>query len=236
VFLAGSVVRGEATASSDLDLVIVHESLHHAYRESFIAHGWPIEAFVHDRETLNHFFGTDRASGVPTLAAMIAEGIELPAPSEFSTSLKHFAGDALRAGPPLWTEKDLALSRYFITDVVEDLRAPRSMPEFHASVSRLHEMLANHYCRSRGLWSAKGKAIVRRLQHIDALYAEAFLSAFHGAWASADSTAVIALCEATLQKDGGFLFDGYRADAPESWRAVSADADADEKSDRERKA
>jgi hypothetical protein len=219
VFLAGSVVRGEHTESSDLDLVIVYESLHHAYRESFFAHGWPIEAFVHDRQTLQYFFASDRAEGLPTLASMIADGIELPEKSTFSADLKRLAADVLHAGPPPWTEKDLSLSRYLITDVIEDLRTPRSTAELQASVAQLHQMLATHFCRSHGLWTAKGKAIVRRLQQIDSSFADSFSFAFRCAWSSSDTAPLIALCETTLARDGGFLFDGYRADAPESWRS-----------------
>ena len=52
IFLAGSVARGEGTATSDLDLVVVFQQLPAAYRESFQFEGWPVEAFVHDPETL----------------------------------------------------------------------------------------------------------------------------------------------------------------------------------------
>ena len=52
VLAAGSIVRGEATAYSDLDLVVVYSKLPCAYRESFSFHGLPVEAFVHDPETL----------------------------------------------------------------------------------------------------------------------------------------------------------------------------------------
>jgi hypothetical protein len=218
VFLAGSVVKGEGTAFSDLDLVVVYQTVHHAYRESFRAHGWPIEAFVHDPETLRYFMGTDRGTGVPTLASMIADGIELPAANEFSHSLKQSASEVLRAGPPQWTEKDRAWSRYLISDLVEDLRAPRSHAEFHACASRLYEMLANHFCRSRGLWSAKGKAIVRRLAEVDRPFADSFTTAFHTALSNSDSLPLISIADAALHADGGYLFDGFRADAPEDWR------------------
>jgi predicted nucleotidyltransferase len=219
VFLAGSVVSGEGTAYSDLDLVVVYQTLHHAYRESFMSHDWPVEAFVHDRQTLNYFLGTDRVSGIPTLASMIVDGIALSAASEFSQSLKQLASEVLNAGPPLWAEKDLALSRYLITDLVEDLKAPRSTAEFQASAARLYEMLANHILRSRGLWSAKGKGIVRRLQAVDGSFAQAFTDAFEIAFIQSDPSSLIAISEVGLRADGGFLFDGYRADAPEAWRA-----------------
>lgn len=53
---AGSLVRGEGTAYSDLDLVVVYARLPAAYRESFVFEGFPVEAFVHDPETLEYFF------------------------------------------------------------------------------------------------------------------------------------------------------------------------------------
>ena len=56
MFAAGSIVRGEGTAFSDLDLVIVHGRLDRAYRESFRYDRVPVEAFVHDPETLGTFF------------------------------------------------------------------------------------------------------------------------------------------------------------------------------------
>ena len=44
VFLAGSLVRGEGTSTSDLDLVIVFDRLPNAFRESFWHEKWPVEA------------------------------------------------------------------------------------------------------------------------------------------------------------------------------------------------
>ena len=41
--LAGSVIRGEATATSDLDIVIFDKTLKSSYRESIIKYDWPIE-------------------------------------------------------------------------------------------------------------------------------------------------------------------------------------------------
>lgn len=48
LFLAGSVMRGQGTPHSDLDVVVVYKSLPAAYRESLYHQGWPVELFVHD--------------------------------------------------------------------------------------------------------------------------------------------------------------------------------------------
>ena len=52
VLAAGALMRGQGTAYSDLDLVVIYERLPVAYRESFRFQGLPVEAFVHDPETL----------------------------------------------------------------------------------------------------------------------------------------------------------------------------------------
>ena len=85
LFLAGSVVRGEGTPGSDLDLVVLYERLPNAYRESLVYEGWPVEAFVHDPETLRRFFQTDSREGIPSILYMVVEGVELPATSVTTT-------------------------------------------------------------------------------------------------------------------------------------------------------
>src|SRR5690349_7126567 len=78
-FAAGSLVRGEGTAYSDLDLVVVYPTLPAAYRESFRFDGLPVEVFVHDPGTLEYFFvEMDAASGIPALPQMVVEGHEIP--------------------------------------------------------------------------------------------------------------------------------------------------------------
>ncbi|MGI9449817.1 MAG: nucleotidyltransferase domain-containing protein [Geminicoccaceae bacterium] len=224
LFLAGSLVRGEGTITSDLDLVVMYEQLDAAYRESFYHQKWPVEAFVHDPSTLDYFFrSVDRVNGVPSLPNMVAEGIEIPHPSAFGRRMKSLAESVIAEGPPAWSRRDSDLSRYMITDHIEDLRAPRSHHEAFATLSILYPALANHYFRSKGHWSAKGKTIPRALKSHDAAFAKRFLSAFDMALSSQEMSGVIEVAAEVLKSDGGFLFDGYTQHAPKEWRVHSAD-------------
>jgi predicted nucleotidyltransferase len=219
VFAAGSLVRGEGTAYSDLDLVVVYPNVACAYRESFRFQGYPVEAFVHDPETLNYFFlEVDRPSGVPSLPQMVAEGVEIPEPTETSRSLKALAASVLALGPPPLSEQDLKGLRYGITDLLDDIRDPRSNEELAGTGSQLFEGLANYYLRTHGLWSAKGKSIPRALQRADAALSVRYFRSFDDLFARGDARSVIALAEELLAADGGLLFEGYRRDAPAAWR------------------
>jgi hypothetical protein len=188
-------------------------------RESFHFDGWPVEAFVHDPETLDYFFQhVDARSGVPSLATMVAEGTEIPSPSAFSDGLKKIADSVLAKGPPAWSKADIDRSRYMISTTIDDLKEPRSRAEQMASAAALYGALANHYFRRQGLWSAKEKAIPRRLCEVDAPLAVRFTEAFDTLFRTADSTKVAALTEELLSPDGGLLFAGYTAPAPAEWR------------------
>ena len=210
LFLGGSVMRGEATPASDLDIVVVYERLPNAYREAFVYGGWPVEAFVHDAGSLEEFFESDRRRGVPSLMSMVWEGVEVPEASEFSGGLKRRARELLEAGPPPWDEEELTLRRYRLTDWVDDMRFPRSGEELVATGAWLYQDAAEFYFRTRGMWSAHSKTIPRRLRAADADFAGRFLRAFETLFADKRPDAAVALVEELLEPFGGLLFEGFR--------------------------
>jgi hypothetical protein len=215
IFLCGSVVRREDTPFSDLDLVVVYERIEQARRESYVHKSWPVEAFIHDPQTLEYFFReVDRPTGIPSLADMVAGGIALPVETAFSRSLKDLAQHVLAEGPPQWSSEDLDASRYTITDLIDDIRSPRSRDELIGATAQLYPIVANHFFRSQGLWSAKGKSIPRRLRKVDPVFADQFIAAFQQVFEHATCEPVIQLCERLLQPAGGWLFSGYTLDAP----------------------
>lgn len=220
VLLAGSVVRGEATKHSDLDLIIIYDVLDRARRESFVHDGWPVEAFIHDPKTLDYFFReVDRPSGVPSLPDMVANGLEVSESNQIAIEVKALAHQVLEEGPLIWTDADRNNSRYAITDMVNDIRSPRSIHELQATLMYLYPAMANHYFRSRGIWAAKGKSIPRKLAAIDEGFANRFTAAFDAALTMADTDKIIRLSENLLEPDGGFHFDGNSRLTPKNWRS-----------------
>ena len=158
MFAAGSLVRGEGSAFSDLDLVVVYSTLPTAYRESFRFDGYPVEAFVHDPQTLEYFCVTiDRTSGCPALPQMVAEGLEIPRPTTLSASLKARAVAIIHAGPPPLDVETDRRRRYVISDLLDDLRGVGSRNEVVATGTRLYEELADYYLRRNGYWSGRGR-------------------------------------------------------------------------------
>lgn len=218
VFLAGSVMRGQGTPHSDLDVVVVLAHLPSAYRESLFHLDWPVELFVHDPETLAYFFADNRQRGVPSLAAMVAEGLELPESTPLSQSFKEQAHQLLRSGPPLWSRAQINEARYFVSDLCDDLRQPHRPEQLCASGCRLYETLANFTLRANGQWSATGKSIPERLDRLKPGLAQTYTSAFEELFGARNPGPILALAELLLEPFGGMLFCQPPNSAPPQWR------------------
>jgi hypothetical protein len=175
---------------------------------------------VHDPETLEYFFvEVDRLSGIPALPQMVVDGVEIPEPSTISKALKQRAAALIEDGPPTLESDHERRIRYFISDLLDDLRAPRSRDELIATGAKLYEQLADWYLRRRRLWSAKGKAIPRVLRQADPILCRQYLDAFDDLFVRGNPESAISLSEDLLRDAGGVLFEGYRAEAPSAWRA-----------------
>jgi predicted nucleotidyltransferase len=224
-FVGGSFNRGEETAYSDIDLVVIFEKLDHAWRESFTHGGWLVEAFVHDPETLQWFFEHDAKNAAPILASMVSEGPIIPDGHILGDELRDVAKSIIRTGPIAWDGPTILEKRYLITNLVDDLRAPRNAIEAAASIGALHEKLAEFYLRANRRWWAGDKHIPRKLEKADPELAARWNQIFVQAWQSGDTREIILLAEEILKPHGGFLFNDYRLDAPKDCRTPQMESD-----------
>lgn len=223
IFWAGSVSNDQGTSASDLDLVIVYEHIPNAYREAFIYEGWPIDAFVHGKDTLRYFFEESKNnSGIPGLLHMIIYGREITPTSPFSESIKILAKQTLQSGPALWSKEDIDKERFLITDTLEDVLFPKSRAEQMASASWLYEALSQFYFRAQNKWCASGKSIARYLEGDNLELAKEFSESFESVFKIGDCVDLKNLTQKILQPYGGFLWDGYKSEASKDARISEA--------------
>lgn len=217
-FAAGSIVRGQGTHLSDIDLVVVYEHLESARRESFMADGVPVESFVHDPATLAWFMDADIDRGVPSILNMIAEGRIIGSLTDRARRLQEDAVRRLSSGPPGMNPEHLNALRYDLTDAMNDLKGTRSPGEVMAIGTLLYPRLAELCLRNCAKWNGIGKWAPRLLTEMDPDLAARFEHAFRNLFIASSCTAVIALAEQELEAVGGPLFEGDCRIAPASWR------------------
>jgi hypothetical protein len=206
-FVAGSIVRGEGTRPSDVDLVVLYTSLPNARRESFESAGLPVETFVHDGLTLSWFLENDARNGHAAIPGMVAEGVVIGPRTGEALACRSW----LARGSGLLAPRRLEALRYDVTDKMDDLLGDRSRVEIIAIGTALYRPLSELALRRRGSRSGAGKWIPRLLRQADPTFAARFEDAFDILFQVGDGALAlaVALAEAELAAVGGRLFDGY---------------------------
>ena len=217
-FVSGSIIRGEGTKHSDLDIIILFPKIPNAYRESFIYESTPIEAFIHDPETIHWFVDDEKKNGGAYLAHMMSTGKIIPKPTTLSKEMLGYVKSVLKNGPDVISNESLLKLRYLITDLVDDLRDDRPQQEKVACAIKLYPLLAEAVLRNAGQWLAHGKWIPRKLKIADAKIAKKFDAAFDDVFVEHSAKKLIKLSEQILEPLGGFYWEGWRTAAPKKWK------------------
>ncbi len=208
-FVAGSIMRGQGTIGSDIDMVVIYPRLERAWRESFVEEGFPVEAFVQDPATLDVFLGRDVENGRPVMINMVVEGRIVGAHVKGAAALRARAASLLKAGPAPLNGERLEFLLYQVSDLADDLRGYRDREEMLAIAVTLYPKLIDLMLWGRGHWSGAGKWLPRRLRAVDAALADQLAAAMATA-AAGDGAALLALCERELATRGGAVFAGFR--------------------------
>ena len=207
--LAGSVVRGEATNTSDLDLVVFDSSLKNCYRESFIDFGWPVEVFVNNLSSYKGFFASDAERARPSLPRMVSEGIIIK-DKGIVEGIKEEAKAILEKGPEQWSAETIKIKRYFLTDTLDDFIGCTNRAEELFIANTLGDLLSEFVLRVNGYWIGTSKWIIRALKQYDEQFTQDFVEAFDLFYREGKKEFIIKLVDRVLEPFGGRLFEGFQ--------------------------
>ena len=209
--VAGSVVRGEATTTSDLDVVIINDKNEETYRESFYEYGWPIEVFIYTFETYKDFFESDVKRRRPSLPKMLSEGIVLKDKYGIESKIREEANQLLKNGPAPFDQSEMNSQRYNITDMIDDLIGAKVYEEEIFIVNELSEKIVNFILVNNGQWMGRGKWLPKLLKKFDEeLYIE-LINSLNKFYKDNDKQYFTEYVTDELNKYGGRLFEGYLA-------------------------
>jgi hypothetical protein len=214
-WLAGSVVSGEATPTSDLDITVLLPGPPAPFRESLVYDGWPVELFVHTRESVSHWIEKDLQRRRPTLARLISSGVVLLDADGAGVALAEECAMILAAGPGPVSDADRDALRYGLTDLLDDLADCTDPVTAAALAFTTWEQAVNLLLMLDGRWWGTGKWLVRELRDHDAAHGTSYALRLHAALVSAverDPVLLTVVAEEILEEAGGRLWAGYRVE------------------------
>lgn len=208
VFLAGSASRGEETSTSDLDIVIVDNSIISTYRESIVLYDWKIETFFHNYNSYLSQFNIDKDTGRPILANMLAEGKVIKDNGK-SNEIKNNAKEFIKAGPNPLSESFIRASRYFIYDLLDDFADTENHHEAILTLNTISLQFADFILRVNGQWTGRGKGLTRALKQFDEVMYKRYFETLDYYYIGREKQPFIDFVNEFYEPFGGPLFDGF---------------------------
>lgn len=213
--VGGSVIRGEATSTSDLDIVLIDDQEDAPLRASYVYEDWPIEVFVHTEESLPEWIAKDGKRQRPSMAMMVAESVPIRGNEVLVDRMKEIARALLEHGPERLTPEGLEDWRYSLTDLLDDFLGADDLNEGMFVANDLAVEIANLSLLLHGRWLGSGKWVPRALTRLDPSLTSRLTDALKTYYRTEDKRLLIALADETLNRAGGRLFEGYYRSARE---------------------
>ncbi|SEM42854.1 nucleotidyltransferase domain-containing protein [Streptacidiphilus jiangxiensis] len=217
-FVAGSVLTGHRTPTSDLDIVVLLAGPPAPYRENLRHQGWPAELFVQTEADWHRFADQEAAEGRSPLLHMCAEGQLLADHDGLGATLQTLSRQRLAAGPPPTPVLELDRRRYEITDGLDDLRGSADHAERVYLAAQLLHKASELALRADGRWLGGGKWLSRRLAAADPGLHDRLVAGLAGIAADApgSTAAMAAAVDDALARAGGRLWEGYGLGRPKA--------------------
>jgi hypothetical protein len=168
--LAGSIVRGEGGATSDLDVFVVHGEPWRLREQRRFA-GVPAELFVNPAAQVRRYFASEHARARPCTAHMFATGEPVEPVASVIAELVAEARDWL-ARPIERTAAELEQHRYGAVDTLDDARDVGDPATRSLLLGEVVRSVVDYAFVSRAMFVPRRKDVVAKLAAIDARAAE----------------------------------------------------------------
>ncbi len=210
-WLGGSVVRGDASSTSDLDITVLLSGPPAPMRRSLEYGGWPVEVFVHTEDSLAHFRNKDQERRQPSMMRLVGETVVLLDTDGSGARLQQECIDEVAAGPRALTTPELDQLRYGITCLLDDLADAATDDVRTALASMLWQDAARLLLTGSRLWSGTGKGLLRELTAYDEQHGTDHARALLAGVRNPD--ALVEEVDGILDQFGGRLFAGFELGA-----------------------
>jgi GNAT superfamily N-acetyltransferase len=208
LFACGTIVRGNPSPSSDLDLYVIVRRPQRQRLQRFF-NGIACEIFSNPPFQIRKYFSDEQAEGTPITAHMLATGFLLLELDPVVSELRQQAAVML-ASPPTIDPRVLFYRRYGLATQLEDGRDVAGSDPLAASLflNRAVDGMLEYAFLTHGRHIPRTKDMATALQALDPRLAE-LAQAYSAAVDVSQRLAIAeALADVTIQAQGFFEWDG----------------------------
>ncbi len=164
IIASGTIIRGAYHASSDLDLVVIHEQPWRQ-RVQRVFHDVAAEMFVNPPFQVRRAFSNDARNARPVMAHMLATGVVVLDTANLASDLQQEAKAVLEAGPQVdaaWLE----LRRYAVATAFEDAEDLVTDDPERSKTLALHALTEaiTWWFPANGLWQPRSKDLLAEFE------------------------------------------------------------------------
>lgn len=208
--LGGSSAHGTATASSDLDVVVVLPGPPAPYRETVCHRGRPVELFVHTVDSVWSFVHAEIATRRSPLLHLCGASVLVVDHGGVGTDVQAEARRLIAAGPAALTARERDDRRYRITGLVEDLLDAGTDAEVAFIGAALLLAAGELVILEHRGWLGVGKWLARRLHQASPETADDLVVAYRRLAGKAGAQGFADAALRACAPSGGPLAEGYR--------------------------
>jgi predicted nucleotidyltransferase len=216
LFFHGSWAKGEAREGSDVDLIVVYEKQIKPYRETYYEENYLFDVFLMDAESLHLNIQTSKQIGQYAMLNSLCDCITLPKSTKISDHLLSLARKIASSSD--WPIPNRDSIRYFLGCLLKDLRACSEENERNFLAADLYQTLMTVTLMLRGRGGHTSKHVARELRRVDPNIQSQLDHALKLSLISGETSLLIELGNAVLEKLGGELKAGFKVMLKESGR------------------
>jgi hypothetical protein len=207
-FLAGSASRGEASHTSDLDLVIVNPQEGPSRWATFRVGGWPVEAWFLTPDSYAIAFAEDAKRRWPLLPEMCQDGIILWDREGLAAQIKAAAAVVMAQGPEPLSHAEMDRYRFDLTSMLEDFEGSNEPVDALLVAGGIFHVTATLILAMHRRWLGQGRWLIRTLRTCAPEQAERLEGALSALSRQGDRMELVQVADAVLNQMGGRLFEG----------------------------
>ena len=166
VIVSGTIIRGRADPSSDLDIYVIHLAGFRQRIQQYFR-GVPAEIFVNPPKAIERYFHEEERDSRPLTAHMLATGHLIAATDPIVASILEAAKARLTKLPTV--PKDLVSSRYTLATLLEDAvdASARDKATSRMILPLAVEKLLRHLFLAAGRFQPRQKDLLREVGLLD---------------------------------------------------------------------